>query len=182
MGAEVTYTIEGMRYRNHTLKDVLSELSRHVRAYLEAQSEHVSERRQAIDRMFEGAERRPTGPQIKHRRFELPFVWSEQDVKSEEGGALQVSTTAFLDTAEPRRLCVRTVAAAREVLEGVEITLSQQGPRIAFSVGRAEPSRIRWQEDPDVLQRLDGIVVQGRSARDFLYGKGVSEGASAEAS
>ncbi len=171
MESQVTYTIEEKRFRNHTLKDIRSELSKQARAYLEARSSSVEERRQAIEEMFKDAEHRPAGPQVKHKRFELSFTWSgPDDGANGEAGMLQVSTTAFVDTSESGRLYVRTAATVREVLEGVEISISQEGPRVGFSVGGCQASQIKWQEDSEVLQMLDGIVFRGLSAQAFLNG------------
>ena len=176
MESQVTYKIDGKRFRNYTLKDIHSELLKQARAYMEAHAGHVQERREAIDKMFEGTEHKPTGPQVKHKRFELPFAWGEEEETSGgAAGVLQISVMAFVDTSMPRQLHVRTVATPREALDGVEIVISQEGSRAGFTVGGYAPSQGKWQENTEILQRLDSIMFRGMSAREFLEGKALPE-------
>lgn len=168
----VTYTLQGKRYRNHSLKDILDELSRQARAYLEVHAAQVEERRQAIEQMFKNSGRRPTAPEIKHKRFELPFTWVAADAdEEEEGGPFRVSTTAYVDSSEPGDLCVRTIVTPRQVLEAVTLNLKQEGPKINFSAAACERAQVDWLRDPETAEFLDGIVVRGLTAGGFLAGQ-----------
>ena len=170
MESQITYVIEGKRFRNHMLSDIRAELTKQVKAYLEGQSAHVEERRQAIDKMFEGAEKRPTGPQVQHKRFELAFTWSDDDSEGEAGGDFQIAATAIMDTLEPNRLRVRTVAKLRKALQAAEVKISQDGPRARFSAGSCSASQVCWKKDPELQQELDAIVLRGVSANRALDG------------
>jgi uncharacterized protein (DUF342 family) len=166
---QVTYSVEGQRFRNHTLKDILGILSRQAAEYMEGHRAGVEERKQAIDQMFEGAEKRPTGPQIAHKRFELPFTWSG-DKEGADPAALRVSATAFVDTSDVRSLQVCAVAAVPEVVEGLQVTVTQEGPRAKFAAGNCRGTQVKWEADNDVQEALDGVCLRGLSARQFLDG------------
>jgi uncharacterized protein (DUF342 family) len=168
----VTYTLQGKRYRNHTLKDILEELSKQAKAYLEVHAAQVAERRQAIEQMFKDTGRRPSMPEVKHKRFELPFTWVEPAESEEEAaGPFRVATTGYVDSSEPGTLCVRTIVTPREVLQGVALGLKQEGPKISFTVGNCERSQVKWQAEPATVEVLNGIVVRGITAVAFMAGK-----------
>ena len=82
-----------------------------------------------------------------------------------------MTTTAFVDTAEPGTLCVRTLATPREVLDGMQLRIKQDGPKMRFTVDRCEKAQVEWQKDQETMELLDGIVVRGLTARKFIAGR-----------
>jgi uncharacterized protein (DUF342 family) len=164
--SQISYTVEGKRFRGHTLQDLRTLLGKQARDYLQSQGTQVEERRQAIDALYEGAEHRPSGPRLAPRRFEQVFTWSTGE---EKDGPVQVQTTAFVDSQNPGRLAVRTMASVRQVQERVELTVSQEGPRPVFTLGGC-PGPQRWQDDRQILVRLESIAIRGVSAQAFLQG------------
>ena len=171
LALQLTYVVEGKRFRNHTLQDLKGELGKQVRAYLEKESAQVDERRQAIDQMFKDADQRPAGPEIRHRRFELPFTWTPGEEEEEDGEdvcQLQVTTTAWVDSGEPDTLYVQSEATPRQTLSGLEVRMQQEGPKVSFLLSPCEPAKVRWKQDSETRNLLSGIVVRGVSAWSFL--------------
>jgi hypothetical protein len=167
---KVSYSIEGNRFRNHTLLDVRNHLVKQAGEYMQAQSKQVDDRKQAIEEIYKGAERHFSGPEVAGRRFELPFAWGGGAGEEESGGPFQTTVTAIVDSREPGHLYVRTIACGREAMKGTEVTLLQEGPRVGLKASRVSDGSLRWQDDPEALRALDGIAVQGITARQFLNG------------
>lgn len=164
----VTYAVAGKRYRNHTLLELKSELTKQASDYLEAEQARVGERKQAIEQMFEGAEKRPSGPQIVHKQFELSFEWSGDDTQ-QVPPELRMATTAFVTSEDPQTLVIRTITSVREELERIQLKISQDGPKAQVLV---EPgSNVEWRDREDVREMLENLYAHGLSAWDLLQGK-----------
>jgi uncharacterized protein (DUF342 family) len=181
LALQLTYVVEGKRFRNHTLQDLKGELGKQVRAYLEKESAKVDERRQAIDQMFKDANQRPAGPEVRHKRFELPFTWTPGEEEEEDGedvGRLQVTTTAWVDSGEPDTLYVQSEATPRQTLSELEVRMQQEGPKVSFLLSPCETAKVRWEQDSEVRNLLGGIVVRGVSAWGFLMDSEIPDVAS----
>jgi uncharacterized protein (DUF342 family) len=179
LALQLTYTVEGKHFRNHTLQDLKGELAKQMKAYLEKESAQVDARRQAINEMFKDADQRPAGPEIRHKRFELPFTWTPGEEEGEDGDEgedtdqLQITTTAWVDSGEPDKLCVQSAATPRQTLSGLEVRMQQEGPKVKFLLDPCDAATVRWRQDPEAKVLLKGIVVRGVDAWRFLVEKQV---------
>jgi len=171
MEAEVSYSIEDKRHRHHTLKDIRTVLGERATDFVQSQEANVQERKAALDQMFEEAENRPSGPEMEHRQFELPFEWSVAEDDEADSPNLHTSHVAYLDSSDPRVLLVRSTARMRETMEGVQLTVTQGGPRVQFGLSPIEDGLGRWQDDGELLEELEGIAVAGVSAREIVTGQ-----------
>lgn len=127
-------------------------------------------RREAIDKMFEGRDSRPTGPKVAHKIFDLDFEWSTEEPELEEGSLLRVQYKAQVHTSEPRKMKVMAVAALREVGQGIELLVTHEGPQAKFVLGTAGVRFSKWQDDDETMRVLENIMVRGLSARGLLAG------------
>jgi hypothetical protein len=118
--------------------------------------------------MFEGAEHRPSGPKVAHRKFTQAFEWSGEAEDAMPTG-LQVTATAWVDTEDAHRLLIHTAVSPRQALTGVELTLTRGGARARIAMAPLT-GPVRWQDDPQVVGELDGLAFRGVKARDFLNG------------
>lgn len=171
MDAKVTYAIDGKRYRNHALRDVLQVLSRQATEYAQAREESVAVRTEALDKMFEGREQRPSGPTIAHKAFELDLVWA--DVEDEGASPLKLDCRAVVHTSEPKKMKLVAVAALREVMRGVAIRVSREGARVKFALSAGQVSR--WRGDANAIGLLDQVVIRGLSGRRVLDGEALPD-------
>ena len=173
MDVKVTYSIDGKKFRNHTLRDVLQYLNRQASDYIHSREENVATRREAIDKMFEGREVRPTGPKMVHKSFELDFVWADEEAQAES--PLKVQVTGQIHTLEPRKLKIVAVAALREMATGVELLIASEGPRAKFAIGAFGAKIAKWHHNPERMSLLDNISIRGLSARGVMAGEDVPE-------
>ncbi len=164
----VTYSVEGKKYRNHSLQDLNTLLTKLAKEHLEAEQSRVGERKQAIEQMFEGAEKKPTGPQINHKRFEVPFEWSGDDAQKVPQ-ELRIATLAFVESQDPESLRIKTIATVREEIKGVQVKISNDGPKTLFLLEQS--SSVEWRDRSDVKEMLDSRFVHGLSAKELLDGK-----------
>lgn len=172
---QVTYAVEGKRFRNHALRDLRVMLAKQAGDYLQAQSGHIQERQAAIEEMFEGAEHKPSGPKVTHRRFTQAFEWSGEGLEAVPDD-MQLVTTAYVDSEDPHRLFVLTSASPRQPITGVELALVRNGVRMGLILTPLTGS-VRWQDDAAVAGELDGLAFRGVGARDFLNGAAPAESA-----
>ena len=163
----VSYEVDGKRFRGHKLQDLLTLLSKQAAEYLQKQAGGVDERRQAIEKMFEGREEKPTGPQIKHRVYENPFTWGAE-ADAEE--MLNVKVVAVVDTREPHTLQIVSTAVVKEVTPHTEIAILREGPKVTFKAGGVGSDPVSWTENPEILKALDEILLKGLTARRFFEG------------
>ena len=171
LDAKVTYAIDGKRYRNHALRDVLQVLSRQATEYVQAREESVAGRAEAIEKMFEGREQRPTGPTVAHKTFELDLVWA--DAEEEGASPLKVDCRAVVHTSEPKKMKLVVVGALREVMRGVAIRVSREGARVKFALSKGQVSK--WREDANAIGILEQVVIRGLSGRRVLDGEALPE-------
>ncbi|MDP6039914.1 MAG: hypothetical protein QGG64_15280, partial [Candidatus Latescibacteria bacterium] len=175
LGERVDYKIENTQTSNATLRDIQSRLSGLANDCVQKQAVHVDARKEAIDKMFEGRDKRPTGQQIEHTQFEMAFEWhreeSENDEEGEDKTPLRITTTAFVETKEPRKLFVRTEANARDMIVQPDISVSQEGPRVGFAVSTGHGKSLRWQDDSGMCQQVNSLCVKGLPGMAFLRGE-----------
>lgn len=166
----VNFTHDGKRFRGHKLSDVRSQLTQAAGAYLERQGAQVEEKREAIEKMFEGQEAKPTGPQVADRKFEIPVTWAPREGE-EEDELLEISAVVYLNSSDPQKIVVQNLARPREALTNVSISLQAEGARGVFAVTPGEEEVIPWQEDPAISEDLAGIEVLGVSALQAMKGE-----------
>ena len=78
MDRRVNYSFQDQNFMGITLRELQSLLFKQASGYLQTQTDSVSSHKQALDQMFEGRTKRPTGPQIAHKQFEQGFTWHEE--------------------------------------------------------------------------------------------------------
>lgn len=171
LDAKVNYTIDGKRFRNHTLRDIQQYLSRQASEYLQAREEAVGARKEAIDKMFEGRDARPTGPTVAHKDFELDFEWAEEgDEPSQDDSPLHVRYTGRLNTRELRKMKILAHMTLREIQKGVEVNVTRNGARPMFGIGRMGKRSSKWQDDAEALKALEEMCIRGLSGKGLLAG------------
>lgn len=158
------------------LQEVKKELSKEVSDYVTPRQERLEERRQALDQMFKGREQRPHAPELPNRRFQAEVLFAASDAEgagqeaSAEGGRLHREGTLYVYAREPQKFYFKRVWRVEEAFQNATISV-EKGDR-GYTV-RCAPSRARptpWQQDPDILRRLEAIQILGQSARALLLG------------
>ncbi|MEW6755651.1 MAG: hypothetical protein AB1505_32440, partial [Candidatus Latescibacterota bacterium] len=160
----VSFVHEGEEHVRSTLSRARSVLQRQVSAYCEQQAGWLEEKKEALERMFAGQQRKPAVPQIPDRLFELPVTWLEVEVPAE----MEVSTVLSVSAREPRRLTACTTARLREPRRGGLVVLRAQGARGTFSFSAEAPATGSWQSDPAVRDELAALAVAGVTALELV--------------
>jgi hypothetical protein len=166
----VSYRVEKQVFKGQPLRSLRTQIGKDVRAFLDTIGAQIEERKEALDRMFEGAARRPTGPEIPDREFSLPFSWTGGDEAEKKNDAsFTVQATAVLKAREPNTLRVTTTATLRKVARAVQIAVQREGPKVSFALSPLTGPAFEWESDKGFGDALDGTGIQGKSARAFLF-------------
>ncbi|MBI2950777.1 hypothetical protein HYY27_01715 [bacterium] len=162
--------------RVHTLQEVKKELSKEVSDYVTPRQEHLEERRQALDQMFKGREQRPHGPELPNKRFqaEVLFAASDEEGAGKEAGVeaskLHREGVLYVYAREPQKVYFKRIWRVEDPLKDATITVEKGD--VGYIV-RCVPSRTPltpWQQDPEILRRLEAVQILGQSARALLLG------------
>ena len=154
-----------------SIQDIRRELTGAVTDYLTPRQEKADERREALDRMFKGREKRPQAPAIPNKRFQTKVTFARAEPEADgqaDGQPLPGEGELFVYTRDPQAFFLKRTWAIRKPLRNV--TLSIERGEAGFTV-RWTPNEAPitpWQQDAEVLERLDAVQVMGQSAREFL--------------
>lgn len=159
----VSFAHEGSHFVRSTLAKVRAILLKEVNAYREQQMAAISEKRAAIEQMFEGQEKKPTVPELEDRQFELPIQWLDVEQPQE----LEYHAALYVRAAEPRKVLVRNLARVRSPQTRVEIALKAEGARGLFALQAAEVAPKSWLDDEECQQELAGLVIGEYSALEM---------------
>ena len=163
----VNFVHEGNTYIGNTLEKARALLLRQVKAYREQHLPDLEEKRAAIDKMFEGRGRRPAGPELEDRTFELAVTWADEEVARD----LEVRSVVSVRAAEPQKAWVKNTARVKAPMERVKVEMQAEGARGRFSIEATVDEPAAWTEDPETTEELAGIAVRGVSAGALLRGE-----------
>ena len=154
-----------------SIQDIRRELTGAATDYLTPRQEKADERREALDRMFKGREKRPQAPEIPNKRFRTRVTFARAEPEADgqaDGQPLPGEGELFVYTRDPQAVYLKRIWAVRKPLRNV--TLSIERGEAGFTV-RWAPNKTPitpWQRDAEVLERLEAVQVMGQSAREFF--------------
>ena len=159
-----------------SLQEIKKELSKEVSDYVTPRQERLEERRQALDQMFKGREQRPHAPELPNKRFqaEVLFAASDEEGAGKDGGVeapgLHREGVLYVYAREPQKVYFKRVWRVEDPLKDATITVEKgdHGHTVRCVPSRTPPTP--WQQDPEVLRRLEAIQILGQSARALLSG------------
>lgn len=160
----VRFEHDGNEYLRSTLGKAKGILTRQVRQYCEQQNLWLEEKKAAINKMFEGQEKRPSAPDIEDKTFELPVVFLD----TEECPELRIAAVLTVKAREPGKIFVRTAARVAEPQRNVTVEMRAEGARGCFSLQRNATPPVPWQRDEAVREQLNGMIMGSISAAAVL--------------
>ena len=166
-----SYKFDETTYSNTTLDKARSLLGKQVQAYLEKQRTALGEKQEALDKMFEGRDHKPSGPQLKDEVFELPVVMTNASTSP----AFEVTSTLSVHALEPQKFVVQHVAHLREPMQNVVVRLQAQGVKGEFATAEPTEEVTRWMDLETVRDDLEGVVIHGISALQVVAGEVTGE-------
>ncbi|MFH1569059.1 MAG: FapA family protein, partial [Gemmatimonadota bacterium] len=150
--------------RRTTLADLRRSLTERVEHYISLYEPSVDERRETLDRIFEGAERRPSAPRVPDRRFEVALGFPE----AEGDAPLRLEGAMFLRAHDPDTPYLKHRAVVLAVLRRAAISIEETAGHLAFRCSPGQAIVRPWQEDEETLAVLEGFAVTGTSGRQHL--------------
>ena len=167
-------------FRNAPLRDVKTLLSKQMNEYIAEQKEQIESRRKAIEQMFKGREKRPKMPTMPRRKFQVDLAFHEEqgeDAPKSKGKAKDLASAITRDARlyaysnNPGTFYITLNAAIRYEIENVTLALAGEEGSLELSIARNRRPIVPWQQDKEVLNRLDQIEIQELSAKDLLAGR-----------
>jgi len=160
----VNFEYDGVRFSKSSLSEARKVLMRQVNAYREKEMASAGEKQAAIDKMFEGQGKKPTGRQMENRLFELHLDW----VDGENAKEFEVQATLKVWATEPSKVIVKNTARLHEVMENVLVQISANGARANFSIQHIEQQVGAWREDADIRTELESIAMGDMNALSLV--------------
>lgn len=169
--AKFSYKFDQTTYSDTTLDTACALLGKQVQAYLEKQRAAVGEKQEALDKMFEGRDHKPSGPRLQDEVFECPVTLTNVS----NSPAFEVTSTLSVHALEPQKFAVRHVARLREPLQNVIVRLQAQGVKGEFVTVEPSQAVTRWMELETIRDDLAGTVIHGISALQVVAGEVTDE-------
>ena len=154
------------------LKEIKQGLTEAVNEYVEPLAEQIEDRKQALEKMFEGREKKPEAPTIPNKAFQTEVTFadkSEGDPAEDAGGQkLPMDGVLFVNSRDPQAFFPKRIWRVKEPMKNVDISIEQDesGCNVKHSSITTQPTS--WQKDVQVREQLDTIHVLGRSASEHL--------------
>ena len=150
-----------------TIADVRAGLADQVERYIALYEESVDERKEALDKMFEGREARPDAPTIPDKKFESTVSLASEG-ETAGRGALLKEGAVYVHAHEPTSFYLKQMARITMPVQNAAISLEQLGDRLEFGCAAGQGNPTPWQQDGEILSELEEIWVAGFSARRHL--------------
>lgn len=156
------------------LQEIKSALAKRVSDYLASRQEGVEERKQALDQMFKGQEKRPPPPTIPNKRFQVELVFPETEAEgmatgeATEGETLSMEGILYVYAGDPQTFYLKRRGKIKEPSKGVVLSLEKSDRGFVFRQAPNKDRLTSWQKDTEVTEKLDAVQVMGRSARKLL--------------
>ena len=157
--------VEDGHGQEKTLADVQAELASEVEHYISLYEASIEERREALDKMFEGRETRPEAPRIPDRKFETRVTLPDERPRR---GDLVRQAIVQVHAHDPSTYYLKQMARVAEPAPKATISVEQVGDQLEFSCKAGEAKPTRWQENEHILTALEEIRIGGISARRHL--------------
>jgi len=157
--------VEDARGQETTLADVRAGLEVEVEQYISLYEASIEERREALDKMFEGRETRPQAPRIPDKKFEMRVALRDGQARA---GDLVREATILVHAHDPASYSLKQLARVVNPVKNAAIALEQVGDRLEFACTSGEGNPTAWQQNEQILSALDEIRISGISARRHL--------------
>ena len=156
-----------------TLQQVKGQLDGELKEFLQDREEQISEKKAALEQMFEGRDQMPTLPQVDNRCFEANFaVVKEAEGEGEGEGAsgniLPMSGALCVYAQEPQTYYLKRLWPISDRMENVTLKISREEGDPVVSVISNEIALERWQASPEILEELETIQVLDLTGRAIL--------------
>ena len=152
-----------------TIAEVRAGLADQVERYIALYQESVDERKEALDKMFEGREARPDAPTIPDKKFESTVSLASEGEAGGKGALLKEGAL-YVHAHEPTSFYLKQMARITVPVRNAAISLEQLGDRLEFGCAAGQGNPTEWQQNGELLSELEEIWVGGFSARRQLLG------------
>ncbi|MBI2504156.1 MAG: DUF342 domain-containing protein [Candidatus Latescibacteria bacterium] len=150
-----------------TLGALKAQLAEQLTHYLELYQEGVEERQKALEQMFKGMEKRPEPPRLQDRRFQMEVVFLEEPPAG-AGGPLALEGVVYALAHDPGSFHLKIIGRLKEPVRQVVVSVEKSGGELVFRCLPAAAPPVPWQRDAQVLERLAGLGILGRSGRAHM--------------
>jgi hypothetical protein len=146
---------------------VKSQLAEQAAHYIELYQEGVEERQKALEQMFKGMEKRPQPPRLQDRRFQMEVSFLDEE-QAKESAPLVLEGVVYVLAHDPGALYLKIIGRLKEPVRQVVVSVEQSEGELVFRCLPAVAPPVPWQQDAQVLERLAGLEILGRSGRAHL--------------
>ena len=164
--ADAERTVTDRTGKETTIAAVTARLAAQVERYVSLYEESVEERKEALDRMFEGREARPAAPKVPDRKFEEVVSLPQESQRA--GDPLRRQAAVQVHAHDPAGFYLKQMASVTEPVANAAVALEQVEGRLEFTCAAGEGAPTSWQQDESMLSVLEEIRVLGVSARRHL--------------
>ncbi len=150
-----------------TLGAVKSQLAEQVGHYLALYLEGVEERQKALEQMFRGMEKRPQSPRLQDRRFQMEVTFLDAP-QARESAPLVLEGVCYVLAHDPGAFYLKIIGRLKEPVRQVVISVESSGGELVFRCSPVAAPPVPWQQDTQILERLAGLGILGRSGLAHL--------------
>jgi hypothetical protein len=150
-----------------TLGAIKAQLAEQAAHYIELYQEGVEERQKALEQMFKGMEKHPEPPRLQDRRFQMELTFLDER-QARESAPLALEGVVYVLAHDPGAFHLKLIGRIAGPMRQVVVNAGRSGGELVFSCLPAAAPPAPWQQEAQVLERLAGLSILGRSGRAHL--------------
>ncbi len=150
-----------------TVGAIKSQLAEQVAHYVELYQEGIEERQKALEQMFKGMEKRPDTPRLQDRRFQMEVQFLDEE-QARACIPLVLSGVVYVLAHDPGACHLKLVGQLKEPVRQMAIAVEKSGGELVFRCLPTAAPPVPWQRDAQMLERLSGLGILGRSGQAHL--------------